>query len=111
MKMVGIYHITLLTDADERAFVSHMTGEDMEGVLKPTRITSGFDPQLLERPAASGQLRQYAWHVTADLVTDAGYNFDENVEGLQAGIEKFGLVTGIDAYAVVGDANRATESG
>ena len=111
MKMVGIYQIALLPDADEDAFVSHMTGEDfgaVEGVLQLTRITSGFQHQLLKR-SDRADLRHYGWHVTALLVGDRGYSFEQNVERLQAGIQKFGLVTGVDTYAVV--AEQGADSG
>jgi hypothetical protein len=95
MKMLGIYHIALLPTADEDAFVSHMTAEVFHGdVLQLTRVTSGFSHQLLKRPS---ELRQYAWKVTAQLVS-GGYDFAQNVERLQASIEQFGVVIGVDAY-------------
>jgi len=109
--MLGIYHIALLTDAEEDAFVSHVTEENfgnIEGVLQLTRVTSGFDHQLLKRLGAvdesgrpaPGELRQYAWHVTANLVGDAGYSFEQNVDRLQANVKNFGVVIGVDTYAV-----------
>jgi hypothetical protein len=98
MKMLGVYHIALLTTADEDAFVSHMTGEVFQGdVLQLTRVTSGFSHQLLKRP---GELRQYAWNVTTQLVS-GGYDFAQNVQRLQASIEQFGVVIGVDAYTEV----------
>src|SRR6266542_3993143 len=111
MRMLGIYHIALLTDAEEDAFVSHVTEENfgnIEGVLQLTRVTSGFDHQLLKRLGAvdesgrpaPGELRQYAWHVTANLVGDAGYSFEQNVDRLQANVKNFGVVIGVDTYAV-----------
>jgi hypothetical protein len=45
-------------------------------------------------------LRQYAWLVTAHLVGDAGYSFEQNVDRLQASIKNFGVVIGVDTYAV-----------
>ena len=67
MKMLGICHIALLPTADEDAFVSHMSAEVFHGsVLQLTRVTSGFGHQLLKRPS---ELRQYAWKVTAQLVS------------------------------------------
>jgi hypothetical protein len=100
MKMLGIYHVALLPSADENAFVSHMREEVFgSNVLQLTRVTSGFSHQLLERP---GELRQYAWHVTVTLVS-ASYDFDQNVERLQASIEKLGLVIGVDTYTVIAE--------
>lgn len=98
MKMLGIYHIALLPTANEDAFVSHMTAEVFDGgVLQLTRVTSGFSHQLLKRP---GELHQYAWHVTAQLVS-GGYDFAQNIERLQASIEQFGLVIGVDTYSEI----------
>jgi hypothetical protein len=101
VKMVGIYHIALLPEADEAAFVTHMEGA--EGVLQLTRVTSGFEPRLLRREATTDGLRGYAWHVSAQLVGDAGYSFAQNVPRLAAGIAPFGVVAGVDAYAVVAE--------
>jgi hypothetical protein len=98
MKMVGIYHIALLPTADEDAFVSRMTAQVFHGdVLQLTRVTSGFSHQLLKR---ANELRQYAWKVTAQLVS-GGYDFAQNVERLQASIEQFGVVIGVDAYTEI----------
>lgn len=97
MKMLGVYHIALLTTADEDAFISHMT-EKVFGsadILQLTRITSGFSHQLIKR---TGELRQFAWLVTADLVTSVGYDFEQNMERLQASLQPFGVVIGVDAY-------------
>jgi hypothetical protein len=97
MKMLGVYHIALLTTADEDVFVSHMTGEVFQGdMLQLTRVTSGFSHQLLKRPS---ELRQYAWNVTAQW--SRGYDFAQNVQRLQASIEQFGVVIGVDAYTEV----------
>lgn len=100
MEMLGMYQIALLTTADEDAFVSHMTGEvfPSHDLLQLTRITSGFSHRLLKRP---GNLRQYVWKVTAHLVTSASYDFTQNVERLQASIEEFGLVIGVDTYSEI----------
>ena len=99
MKMLGVYHIALLKAAKEDTFVSHMRRNVFRSdVLQLTRVTSGFSHELLKRP---GALRQYAWHVTANLVTSSGYDFDQNVERLQANIEKLGVVIGVDTYTVM----------
>jgi hypothetical protein len=105
MKMVGTYHIALLKQADEDAFVSHLSSDTFGsggGVLQLTRVTSGFDCQVLRRSAVPEGLRQYAWQVTAKLVS-GGYDFDQNVERLQAEVEQFGVVIGVDTFAVVAD--------
>ena len=101
MKMVGIYHIALLPEADEAKFVKQM--ESADDVLQRTRVTSGFDPRLLRRDATTDGLRSYAWHVTARLVGEAGYSFTQNVTRLAESIAKFGVVAGVDAYAEVGE--------
>ena len=59
-------------------------------------IASGLY-QLLKWP---GELRQYTWNVTAQLVS-GGYDFTQNVQRLQASIEQFGVVIGVDAYTEV----------
>jgi hypothetical protein len=98
MKMLGVYHIALLPAADEDAFVSHMSTEVFHGdVLHSTRVTAGFSHQLLKRPS---ELRQYAWNVSAQLVS-GDYDFARNVERLQASIEQFGVVIGVDAYSEI----------
>src|SRR4051794_2541121 len=65
MQMVGIYHIALLTEADEDAFVSHIASNTFgeSGVLQLTRVTSGFDFQVLRRSVVAGAIRKYAWRV------------------------------------------------
>jgi hypothetical protein len=97
MKMLGVYHIALFPAADEADFVRHMTGEVFPStdILQLTRITSGFSHQLLKSP---GHLRQFAWNVTVQLVTDAGYDFEQNVERIQGSLEAFGLVIGVDTF-------------
>ena len=100
MQMVGVYHIALLPSADETAFVTHMTEEvfPSTGILQLTRITSGFSHRLLEH---SGHLHQFAWSVTVQLVTDSGYDFQQNVERIQASLQPFGLVIGVDTFTVL----------
>ena len=100
MKMLGVYHIALLPAADEAAFVRHMTGKVFPStdILQLTRITSGFSHQLLRR---AGQLHQFAWNVTVQLVTDAGYDFEQNVQRIQASLHAFGLVIGVDTFTEV----------
>jgi hypothetical protein len=93
VKMTAIYRIALLPDADERAFVDHMA--KVFRILQLTRVTSGFTHMLL---AMKSGLRQYAWIVTVDLVTDQGYNFDENIERIQENIAQFGVLIGAETY-------------
>lgn len=98
MRQLGLYDIALLPSADEDAFVAHMRmeGADDRGILQLTRITSGFQLRLLRRAS-----RRYAWLVTAQLVTDAGYDFGQNLERLQADIADFGVVLGVDTLTEV----------
>jgi hypothetical protein len=103
MKMVGMYHIALRTEADEDAFVSHLASDTFGssgGVLQLTRVTSGFECQVLRRSAVAEGIRQYAWQVTAQLVS-GGYDFDQNVARLQAEVEQFGVVIGVDTFTVI----------
>jgi len=103
--MVGMYHIALRAEADEDAFVSHLSSDTFGsggGVLQLTRVTSGFDCQVLRRSAVAEGFRQYAWQVTAQLVS-GGYDFDQNVERLQAEVAQFGVVFGVDTFGVVAE--------
>ena len=95
--MTGVYHIVLRPDADEQAFVKHMTDVVFEdpNALQPTRITRSFAHQLLK---AQGSLPRYSWQTTVDLETDAGYDFERNAGTVQKHVESFGLLVGIDAY-------------
>ncbi len=97
MRMTGLYQIALLGEVDEQAFVAHMTREVFPDAtaLQLTRITSGFSHQLLRR---QGTFRQYAWYVTIDLMTDAGYDFEQNIERIQERIRQFGVLTGVETY-------------
>lgn len=97
MRMLGVYHIALLPTADETAFVGHMTAKvfPRSDILQLTRVTSGFTHRLLKR---AGQLDQFAWNVTVQLMTDAGYDFEQNVERIQASLQAFGLLIGVDTF-------------
>jgi hypothetical protein len=92
--VTGIYRIVLFPETDEKQFVDHMT-KDVFNILQPTRITKSFTHTLL---AMKAPFRQYAWVVAADLVTDAGYDFDRNVKRIQKGIAKFGVLIGTESY-------------
>ena len=94
---VGIYQIALREGADEEAFTAHMTEKVFESgdILQLTRTTAGFSHQLLRR---TGGQHEYAWLVTVNLVAGPGYDFEQNVERLQASLEPFGVVSGVDTY-------------
>lgn len=98
--MLGVYHIALLPTADETDFVRHMTAEVFPStdILQLTRITSGFSPRLLK---SAGDLRQFAWKVTVQLVTNAGYEFEQNVERIEGSLQEFGLVIGVDTFTEI----------
>jgi hypothetical protein len=98
--MTGLYHIVLLPGADEQAFVRHMTDVVFKStsVLQLTRITSGFDHQLLK---STGDFRSFAWQATVRLVTDHGYDFLQNIERVQKSVADFGLLTRVDVYTNV----------
>jgi hypothetical protein len=100
MKMTGIYRIALLSDADEQLFVGHIT-KNVFPILQLTRITSGFTHTLL---AMKSDLRQYAWIVTVTLVTDDGYDFDQNIERIQKSIAPFGVLVGTETYKNIAEA-------
>jgi hypothetical protein len=101
---VGVYHIDLLETADEGAFAVHMAEKVFKSVkiLQLTRTTSGFNHKLLKR---TGGARQFAWLVTVHLVSGPGYDFEQNVERLQASLENFGVVKGVDTYTEIGMAD------
>jgi hypothetical protein len=96
--MTGQYRIALLPGADPQAFVEHMQNEVFRdaGGLQLTRITRAFDHRLL-----AGSMRQYVWQVTVDLVTDAGYDFAQNAEHVQASVAAFGVLIHIEAFTHV----------
>jgi hypothetical protein len=94
MTMTGMFRIALLPNANEQKFVNHMVKKVFD-VLQATRITSGFTHTLLK---ANDGLRHYAWAARVELVTDAGYDFAQNVERVQKSIAKFGVLIDVDAY-------------
>lgn len=99
MTMTGMYRITLLPSADEKAFIEHMAEVfHSPGALQATRTTSGFSHTLLN---ASGALRQYVWLVKVHLVTAVGYDFSRNIERVQEAIGQFAVLTGVDVYTNV----------
>ena len=97
MTMTGIYRIVLAPGTNEAAFVNHMENEvfTATGVLQLTRITSHFAHALLK---SQGAPAQYAWVVTVDLVTSAGYDFDQNIDRVQKSIAHFGVLTAVETY-------------
>lgn len=92
--MTGFYHIALLPETDEKSFVDHMRGKVFD-LLQPTRVTRGFTHTLLK---SAGDFREYTWLVSADLVGDSDYDFDQNRERLQKALAGVGLLVGIDSY-------------
>jgi hypothetical protein len=96
MTVTGMYRITLMPGVDEQAFVTHMTtvAFHSSATIQPTRITRAFEHRLLK---PQGDFRQFIWLVTAELVTDHGYDFEGNREGVQGSIAAFGVLTGIDS--------------
>jgi hypothetical protein len=100
MTMTGLFHITLLPDADEQAFVTHMTATVFKDVsaLQLTRITAAFRHTLLK---GRSEFREYVWQVEVDLVTDHEYNFAENTARVQTSLNGAGVVTGLDVYTHV----------
>ncbi len=99
MMMTGMYRIALLPGADEKAFVSHMQDEVFKdpNALQSTRNTRGFQHQLLK---VDGNLRQYCWQATADLQTNAGYDFAQEAQ-VQKWVQDFGVLIGVESYTHV----------
>jgi hypothetical protein len=98
--MTGIYRIALLPGVDEKLFVDHMVNEVFD-VLQLTRITSAFTHTLL---VAKTSPRQFAWIVTVTLVTEQGYDFDQNNQRIQESVAKFGLLIATETYRKIAGA-------
>jgi hypothetical protein len=100
MTMTGLFHITLLPDADEQAFVTHMTGTVFKDVsaLQLTRITAAFRHKLLK---GRSEFREYVWQVEVDLVTDHEYDFAENIARVQKSLAGSGVLSGLYVYTQV----------
>lgn len=100
MTMTGLFHITLLPDADEQAFVTHMTGTVFKDVsaLQLTRTTSAFRHQLLK---GRSEFREYVWQVDVDLMTDHEYDFAENIARVQKNLAGSGVLSGLYVYTQV----------
>lgn len=98
MTMTGIFHITLVPDADEQAFVAHMVNAVFSSSLLATRITRSQTNALLKK---HGGLRQYAWQATVDLMNDMGRPFDDFLAAVRNSIAAYGEVTGVDTYTHV----------
>lgn len=93
MEMTGQFHFALVPGGDEKAFID-VLHKDVFGALQPTRITSGFDHVLMKGPAP----RQYVWQARVDLMTDAGYDFAENVPSVQELVKKYAVLIGVDTF-------------
>jgi hypothetical protein len=99
MTMTGQFHITLLPEADEKAFVARMTDTVFKdpAAMQLTRITEAFRHRLLKGRA---EFREYVWQVEVDLVTDHEYSFAQNVERVQQALAGSGVLTGLDVYTL-----------
>lgn len=112
MKMTGLFRFALLPGADAEAFEEHMRTDvfGSPNALQLTRITSGFSHQLLvaERRSAGESTHphpgaHYVWLTTVDLVTDAGYDFEENGPSVQQQVEQFAVLVAIESYVGVNE--------
>jgi hypothetical protein len=109
MRMTGLFRFALLPDADPAAFELHLANAfDDRAVLGATRITSAFHHQLLASRRVSGNESdnphpgpQYVWVATVDLVTSAGYAFDEKAARVQELVAPFAVLTGIESFVEV----------
>lgn len=101
MKMTAMFHIALLADASESAFVTRMNDVVFKDVsaMQLTRTTAAFAHKLLKKQS---RIPAYVWQATVDLVTDREYNFAENIERVQNAIKGAGVVTGLDVYTHLG---------
>jgi len=109
MQTTAHYHLVLHAGADADAFEALYADNAMDGVIQPTRITSGFDTRLLrsaddptDGDSALPAGRRYVWEVNVTLVTDKGYDFGRNVEGLQAGVADLATVYRLESFTPVG---------
>jgi hypothetical protein len=97
MKMTGMFHITLRPGVDEEVFVKQMRTAMARDAnpFQLTRITTGFTHTLLK---GQSKFPEYVWHATVTLMTNAGYNFEENAARVQSAIKDMGVLTAIDVY-------------
>jgi hypothetical protein len=98
MEMMGVYRIELEDGAAEDRFVSHMkeTVFQTVGALQLTRVTSGFDHELLKVDASP---RQYAWFAKAHLVGDHKYDFHQ-WKAVQEHVKDYGKLVAIESYTL-----------
>ena len=92
----GLYRFELLPSADPEAFERHMQSVVFKSmnILQLTRVTGGFDHQLLQGPR-----QQYVWLTGANLVNDADvYDFDQNAERIREAVKEFAVLTDIESF-------------
>jgi hypothetical protein len=102
MTMTGMFHIILLSSADEQVFVSMMRDVVFKSpaAMQATRNTQSIQHELLKKRA---DVRAYVWKVRVGLVTDREYDFGENLERVQKAVEGAGVVSGLDIYTNIGE--------
>ena len=111
MLMVGLFRFALLPHAEPESFEAHMRDEVFDGpALQLTRTTSGFDHQLLlaslRRSGDDGLHSphpgtQYLWQVTVNLMTDSGYDFEQNAARVQEQVAQFAVLIGVESYTII----------
>jgi hypothetical protein len=109
MVMIGTFRIALLSGVDPAAFDRYMPEEVFTdtSALQLTRITRAFHHTLLgsalrrpgdERFTDPDPGIQYIWQAAVDLVTDSGYDFDENAGRVQERVGEYTVLIGIESY-------------
>src|SRR5690349_10207563 len=98
MEMMGVYRIELQDGAAEERFVAHMRDSVFQksGALQLTRVTSGFDHELLRVEASP---RHYAWFAKVHLVGDHKYDFNQ-WEAVQQHVKEYGTLVSIESYTL-----------
>ena len=111
MLMTGLFRFALLPDVEPESFEAHMRDEVFGGfALQATRITHSFDHQLLlaqVRRSGDDGLHsphpgtQYVWQATVNLMTDAGYDFEQNIERIQQRVGQFAVLIDVESYTII----------
>lgn len=111
MIMTGHYRLALHPGADADAFEQHLIANVFTSpqAVQATRITSGFDNQLLRTASRLNTAEtpdpslapQYVWSMTINLVTDAGYDFDRNAPAIQELVAQHATLIGVEAFVSV----------
>jgi hypothetical protein len=109
MLAVGNYRLVLHPDSDPFTLEAALSGDasSVHGVLQLTRITSSFDTRLLRLVEAGDEprlSRQYVWQVSVKLMSDdVRYQFEQNIERLQAAVVDHATVLGVETYAAISE--------